>query len=314
MGWTWCAAWWGTRSASSPYAGRTCWRTSAPSTSSVWVSYRPIYTGDELEFLPNWANILSLKSMATGPLNSRRIPNRLRCGWPFAGKWIKVLALRARQYLKIGKSKKMTFSFFPQRHALLTSFDILVVTLEWQTFCQNSSTCYYFLQKKTEFPFFYFPIFGCCRRPQSIDRQCKQKDAGAIGLKRILKNNSVTLHVSLQSAQGLKNKNAWQHCTLLHPQLGVYRTSWEKMCKVRFSWNSFWTESEKYSKWCKKGRVKKVGVRKTMGSKQKLLKVVWAAHKLVLEVESTETQTDERNNLSRPLQRKQLAPGALMHN
>ena len=34
-----------------------------------------------------------------------------------------------RQYRKIGNSKKWKFSFFHQRHALSTSFDIFVVTL-----------------------------------------------------------------------------------------------------------------------------------------------------------------------------------------
>ena len=31
--------------------------------------------------------------------------------------------------------------------------------IEWQTFCQNSWTCYYFLLKKTEFPFLVFSYF-----------------------------------------------------------------------------------------------------------------------------------------------------------
>ncbi len=39
------------------------------------------------------------------------------------------------------------------------SFDIFVITYRVTNFCQNWLTCYYFLWKKTEFPFFVFSCF-----------------------------------------------------------------------------------------------------------------------------------------------------------
>ena len=42
----------------------------------------PIYTGDELSFVPNWAKELSLRCMAVHPLKPARIPIGLSCGWP----------------------------------------------------------------------------------------------------------------------------------------------------------------------------------------------------------------------------------------
>ncbi len=52
--------------------------------------------------------------------------------------------------------KKWKFSFFCQKHALSKRNDIFVVSIEWQTFCQNSSTCCY---GKIEFPFLVFSYF-----------------------------------------------------------------------------------------------------------------------------------------------------------
>ena len=46
------------------------------------------------------------------------------------------------------------FSFFRQRHALLTSLDIFAVTYTVTNFLPKL--------EKTEFPFFDFPIFGYC--------------------------------------------------------------------------------------------------------------------------------------------------------
>ena len=57
------------------------------------------------------------------------------------------------------KFKKIRNSvFFRQRLALSTS----LWYIEWPTFCQNSSTCNYFLRKKLNFHFLNSPIFGCC--------------------------------------------------------------------------------------------------------------------------------------------------------
>ncbi len=67
----------------------------------------------------------------------------------------------------IGKEKKMKFSFFSIKdihcQQVLT---FLWSPIEWLTFCQNLSICYYFLWKKTEFPFFEFPylrVLPSCR-------------------------------------------------------------------------------------------------------------------------------------------------------
>ena len=61
------------------------------------------------------------------------------------------------------KTWKMKFSFFRQRHALSTSFDIFVVTYRVTNFLPKLINMLLFSTKKTEFPFFEFPIFGCCR-------------------------------------------------------------------------------------------------------------------------------------------------------
>ncbi len=62
------------------------------------------------------------------------------------------------QYPKIGKWKKMKFSFFRQRHQPVLTF--LQSPIEWLTFCQNWSTCCYFLWKKLNSHFLNSPIFG----------------------------------------------------------------------------------------------------------------------------------------------------------
>ena len=63
------------------------------------------------------------------------------------------------------ENNKIEIQFFSrQRHALWRSFDIFVVTERVTNFCQNWSTCYYFLSKKLNFHFLFFPIFGYCRQ------------------------------------------------------------------------------------------------------------------------------------------------------
>ena len=67
-----------------------------------------------------------------------------------------------RQYLKIGNSKK-EIHFLLQRHALSMSFDIFVITHRVTNFLLKLvDICFVFHRKKTGFPFFDFPIFGCC--------------------------------------------------------------------------------------------------------------------------------------------------------
>ncbi len=45
---------------------------------------------------------------------------------------------------------------------------VLWSPIEWLTFCPNSSTCYYVLWKKTEFPFFEIPYFRVLPRTCSL--------------------------------------------------------------------------------------------------------------------------------------------------
>ncbi len=68
------------------------------------------------------------------------------------------VTLRFWQYRKTNELKKKEILFFHQRHALLMSLDIFVVTYV-TTFCQNWSTCYYFLWKKLNFHFFLNSLF-----------------------------------------------------------------------------------------------------------------------------------------------------------
>ena len=63
-----------------------------------------------------------------------------------------------RQYPNIGTWKKMKFSFFGQRHALSTSFDIFVVTYV-TNFLPKLVDMLIFSAEKTEFPFFEIPYF-----------------------------------------------------------------------------------------------------------------------------------------------------------
>ena len=50
--------------------------------------------------------------------------------------------------------KKVKVSFFHQRHALLTSFDIFVVTYRVTNFLPKLVDMLLFSAEKTEFPFF----------------------------------------------------------------------------------------------------------------------------------------------------------------
>ncbi len=55
--------------------------------------------------------------------------------------------------------KKMKFSFFHQRHALPTSFDIFAVTYRVTNLLPKLVDMLLFSAEKTEFPFFEFPYF-----------------------------------------------------------------------------------------------------------------------------------------------------------
>ena len=64
------------------------------------------------------------------------------------------------QYPKIGTWKKNEIQFFSVKD--MHCWQVLTFLwspIEWLTFCQNSLICYYFLWKKTEFPFFEIPYF-----------------------------------------------------------------------------------------------------------------------------------------------------------
>ena len=63
-------------------------------------------------------------------------------------------------YQKIGNSKNGNSVFLCQRHALLTSFDIFVVTYRVTNFLPKLVDMLLFsTEKKTEFPFLVFPYF-----------------------------------------------------------------------------------------------------------------------------------------------------------
>ncbi len=59
--------------------------------------------------------------------------------------------------------KRMKFSFFHQRHALSTSFDIFVVTYRVTNFLPKLMDMLLFFGEKTEFPFFEIPYFRVLR-------------------------------------------------------------------------------------------------------------------------------------------------------
>ncbi len=79
-------------------------------------------------------------------------------------------------YRKIGNSKKWKFSFFCQRHALLTSFDIFVVTYRVTNFLPKLINMLLFsTEKKLNFHFWFSPIFRLCRSHaprEDISRNC----------------------------------------------------------------------------------------------------------------------------------------------
>ncbi len=82
-----------------------------------------------------------------------RWPGEHRLQWPSPG------TARKGQYRKIGKSGKWKFSFFRQRHALSTSFDIFVVTYRVTNFLPKLLDMLLFCTDKTEFSFLVFPYF-----------------------------------------------------------------------------------------------------------------------------------------------------------
>ncbi len=62
--------------------------------------------------------------------------------------------------------KKWKFSFFGQRQALLTSFDIFVITYRVTNFLPNLVNMLLFSMEKTGFPFLFFPYFPVVPRTE----------------------------------------------------------------------------------------------------------------------------------------------------
>ncbi len=58
--------------------------------------------------------------------------------------------------------QKWKLSFFCPRHTLSMSFYIFVITYRVTNFLPKLVYMLLFSTEKTEFPFFEFPIFGCC--------------------------------------------------------------------------------------------------------------------------------------------------------
>ena len=65
----------------------------------------------------------------------------------------------------------MEIQFFRQRHALLTSFDIFVVTYRVTNFLPKLINMLLFSTEKTEFPFLVFPYFRVM--PLALTRICR---------------------------------------------------------------------------------------------------------------------------------------------
>ena len=69
------------------------------------------------------------------------------------------------------ETKKMKFSFFHQRHALLMSFEIVMVTYRVTNFLPKLIDMLLLSREKTEFPFFEFPYFRVLRCTPLLDAQ-----------------------------------------------------------------------------------------------------------------------------------------------
>ncbi len=68
--------------------------------------------------------------------------------------------------------QKWKLSFFHQRHALLTSFDIFVITYRVTNFLPKLLDMLLFSTEKTEFPFLVFPYFRVMPQVNDIYTQC----------------------------------------------------------------------------------------------------------------------------------------------
>ncbi len=80
----------------------------------------------------------------------------------------------------------MEIKFFLSKTYIVGVLTYLSSPIEWQTFCQNSLTCYYFLRKKTEFPFLVFPYFRVM--PEQFTFAFPSRDV------RFWKIESISLH------------------------------------------------------------------------------------------------------------------------
>ena len=185
----------------------------------------------------------------------------------------------------------MKFSFFCHRHALLTSFDIFVVTyIEWLTFCQNLLTCYYFLWKKLNFHFFN-PLFsGIVPRVGAMQSAntgngnrniCLQtlpnKQIGSTGLsvfpatwnlpKRSKMNSPwhfaiISSQHRFSSIQWSANRS-WQHCTTFTTFAGDSLT----LASVKAYGASTWLKEQMWKARCWSGQPKsEVRVQNTEGA------------------------------------------------
>ncbi len=78
------------------------------------------------------------------------------------GKWAEIACVTgvSRQYPKIRENKKWKFSFFCQRQALSTSFNIFVVTYSVTNFLPKLVDMLLFSVKKNWISFFPFPYFS----------------------------------------------------------------------------------------------------------------------------------------------------------
>ena len=74
------------------------------------------------------------------------------------------------------EKKKKKFRFFPVKdmHCRLV-LTFLLSPIEWQTFCQNWSTCYYIPWKKLNFHVFSSPFFWALPSFGSVAKWCQQQ-------------------------------------------------------------------------------------------------------------------------------------------
>ncbi len=98
------------------------------------------------------------------------------------------------------RDQKWKYSLFHQRHALLTSFGIFVVTpTEWPTLCQNWWACHYFVRNKLNFHLskLYFIKLSTQRTELELAWNFCDCSAGIVRVFFILRQNLLRVFIAL---------------------------------------------------------------------------------------------------------------------